>query len=163
MAERRMFSKTIIDSDAFLDMSASAQALYFHLGVRARDGGVVNNVYTTAKSIRATSLEVFDLVNRGFIKELGNQEFLITHWDENNGIAATAQKRLSYKYRKWREYVLERDGGRCRVCGSKESVMNAHHILPFSKYPEDRYNVANGLTLCPHCHKALHRKERENG
>ena len=37
MAERRMFAKTIIDSDAFLDMPASAQALYFHLAMRAPD------------------------------------------------------------------------------------------------------------------------------
>lgn len=162
MAERRMFSKTIIDGDAFLDMSASAQALYFHLGMNARDGGIVNNVYTTEKLISATTLDVFDLVNRGFLKELGNQEFLITHWDENNGIAITAKKRLSYKYRKWRADVLERDGGCCRVCGSKERVMNVHHILPFSTYPEDRYNIVNGLTLCPDCHKALHRKERES-
>ena len=37
MAERRMFAKTIIDSDAFLDMPLSAQALYFHLSMRADD------------------------------------------------------------------------------------------------------------------------------
>ena len=43
MAERRMFAKTIIDSDAFLEMSTSAQALYFHLGMRADDDGFVNN------------------------------------------------------------------------------------------------------------------------
>ena len=43
MAERRMFAKTIIDSDAFLDMPLSTQALYFHLAMRADDEGFVNN------------------------------------------------------------------------------------------------------------------------
>lgn len=43
MAERRMFAKTIIDSDAFLEMPLSAQALYFHLGMRADDEGFLNN------------------------------------------------------------------------------------------------------------------------
>ena len=43
MAERRMFAKTIIDSDAFLDMPLTAQALYFHLSMRADDDGFVNN------------------------------------------------------------------------------------------------------------------------
>jgi hypothetical protein len=43
MAERRMFAKTIIDSDAFLDMPLSTQALYFHLSMRADDDGFVNS------------------------------------------------------------------------------------------------------------------------
>ena len=43
MAERRMFAKTIIDSDAFLDMPASTQSFYFHLGMRADDDGFINN------------------------------------------------------------------------------------------------------------------------
>ena len=43
MAQKRMFAKTIIDSDAFLDMSLSTQALYFHLNMRADDDGFVNN------------------------------------------------------------------------------------------------------------------------
>ena len=42
MAERRMFAKTIIDSDAFLDMPLSAQSLYFHLAMRADDDGFIN-------------------------------------------------------------------------------------------------------------------------
>ena len=43
MAERRMFAKTIIDSDAFIDMPLSTQALYFHLSMRADDDGFINN------------------------------------------------------------------------------------------------------------------------
>ena len=43
MAEKRMFSIRIVDSDAFLDMPLSTQALYFHLGMRADDDGFINN------------------------------------------------------------------------------------------------------------------------
>ena len=43
MAERRMFAKTIIDSDLFLDMPMSTQLLYFHLAMRADDDGFINN------------------------------------------------------------------------------------------------------------------------
>ena len=160
MAERRMFAKTIIDSDAFLDMSTSAQALYFHLGMRAKDKGYVNNAYTVAKAIGAGKDDIEALLKNGYLARVDDYTFFITQWDENNGIAVNAKKRLSYKYRKWREDVLERDGYVCRVCGAKESVMNVHHILPFSKYPDVRYDVTNGLTLCPGCHKSLHRKER---
>ena len=42
MAERRMFAKTIIDSDAFLEMPATSQNLYFHLSMRADDEGFIN-------------------------------------------------------------------------------------------------------------------------
>ena len=49
MAEKRMFTKSIIDSDAFLEMPLSAQALYFHLNMRADDDGFVNNPKSIAR------------------------------------------------------------------------------------------------------------------
>ena len=54
MAERRMFAKSIIDSDAFLDMSLSTQALYFHLNMRADDDGFVNNPKKIQRMINAS-------------------------------------------------------------------------------------------------------------
>jgi hypothetical protein len=51
MAERRMFSKTIIDSDLFLDMSLSAQALYFHLVLKANNKGLLNNFRSIASIV----------------------------------------------------------------------------------------------------------------
>lgn len=162
MAERRMFAKTIIDSDAFLALPISTQLLYFHIGVRAADNGIINNIISICRAVDLDTDNISRLEESGFLI-VNNDHCIIVHWDENNGIAVNAKKRLSYKYRKWREDVLDRDGYECRVCGSKERVMNVHHILPFSKYPEERYNILNGLTLCPDCHKELHRKERMNG
>ena len=51
MADKRMFSKTIVDSDAFLDMPLSTQALYFHFGMRADDDGFVNGPKKIQKMI----------------------------------------------------------------------------------------------------------------
>ena len=51
MAEKRMFSKQIIDSDAFLEMPLSTQALYFHLSMRADDDGFLNNAKKVMKII----------------------------------------------------------------------------------------------------------------
>ena len=51
MANKRMFSKAIIDSDMFLDMPKSAQALYFHLGMRADDDGFLDNAKKIMRSI----------------------------------------------------------------------------------------------------------------
>ena len=54
MAERRMFSKTIVDSDAFLEMPLSTQALYFHLSMRADDDGFLNNARKIQRIIGAS-------------------------------------------------------------------------------------------------------------
>lgn len=54
MANKRMFSKAIIDSDMFLDMPKSAQALYFHLGMRADDDGFLDNAKKIMRSIGAS-------------------------------------------------------------------------------------------------------------
>jgi hypothetical protein len=62
--------------------------------------------------------------------------------------------RNSEKYKKWRNAVYERDNYTCQICGSKKSnTFNAHHIKPFSLYPQLRFDINNGITLCKECHK----------
>lgn len=55
-------------------------------------------------------------------------------------------------YRAWRMAVLERDGYKCIWCGN-ENNLNADHIKSYIKYPELRYAIDNGRTLCVNCHK----------
>lgn len=69
--------------------------------------------------------------------------------------------RCSVKMRIWRKLVLERDNYTCQICGGKESDLNVHHIKCFSLYPESRFDVNNGITLCKKCHINLHKTERE--
>ena len=58
MAERRMFAKTIIDSDAFLDMPTSARLLYYDLGMRADDDGFVNSPKKIMRIVGASEDEI---------------------------------------------------------------------------------------------------------
>ena len=67
MAERRMFAKTIIDSDAFLDMPLSAQALYFHLSMRADDDGFINNPRKIQKTVGASEDDLKLLLMKRFV------------------------------------------------------------------------------------------------
>lgn len=58
----------------------------------------------------------------------------------------------------WRKSVFERDNWTCRECGDrngkgKKVILNAHHIQSWAKYPELRWYINNGLTLCLKCHK----------
>lgn len=61
--------------------------------------------------------------------------------------------RGSYEYKLWREAVFKRDNWTCIWCGKKGGELNADHIKPFALYPELRFAIDNGRTLCIDCHK----------
>lgn len=63
------------------------------------------------------------------------------------------------EYAEWRTAVFERDDYTCRCCGKHGGTLNAHHILPYSKFPSFRYEVDNGITLCKECHAGVHHGE----
>lgn len=69
--------------------------------------------------------------------------------------------RNSTKYQEWRSAVYLRDGYACFFCGSHGVQLNAHHIKPFAKYPDLRFAIFNGVTLCVPCHKKVHALEKQ--
>ena len=77
------------------------------------------------------------------------------HWNWKGGI--TKQNRLirnSKEYKEWRMKVFQRDRFRCVICGyrsKKPRDIRADHIKPFSEYPELRFDINNGRTLCLKC------------
>ena len=68
--------------------------------------------------------------------------------------------RDSSAYGRWRDAVFERDNDTCQNCGNYCVQMYAHHIAPWASYPELRFSVDNGVTLCQRCHAAAHRGAR---
>lgn len=84
-----------------------------------------------------------------------------THWNytgENN----KAQRNWS-EYRDWHKSVLCRDGYKCYVCGKIGGRLQAHHVKSFAKYPELRFDISNGVTVCRECHLIeLHRWKLSN-
>lgn len=86
MAERRMFAKTIIDSDAFLDMPLSTQALYFHLSMRADDDGFINNPLKIMRVVNASKNDLDLLIAKRFVIGFESGVIVIKHWRLHNYI-----------------------------------------------------------------------------
>ena len=96
MAERRMFSKTIVDSDAFLDMPLSTQALYFHLGMRADDDGFINNPKKIQRMVGAGDDDLKLLIAKRFILCFDSGVVVIKHWKMHNYIQKDRYKPTVY-------------------------------------------------------------------
>ena len=107
MAERRMFARTIIDSDAFLDMPISAQCLYFHLGMRADDDGFVNNPKKIMRMINVRDDDMRILFVKSFIIGFESGVIVVTHWKIHNYIQKDRYKPTNFCQEKALLYVTE--------------------------------------------------------
>ena len=97
MAERRMFAKTIIDSDAFLDMPQSSQLLYFHLAMRADDDGFINNPKSIMRNVKCNEDDLKLLAVKKFIIPFESGIVVIKHWKIHNYIRRDRYKETKYK------------------------------------------------------------------
>ena len=86
MAERRMFAKTIIDSDAFLEMPQSTQLLYFHLSMRGDDDGFINKPKSIMRSVGCKDDDMGILIAKKFIIPFETGIVVIKHWQIHNYI-----------------------------------------------------------------------------
>jgi len=96
MAERRMFAKTIIDSDAFLDMPVTARLLYYDLAMRADDDGFVNSPKKIMRTIGASQDDLGILIMRKFILPFENGVVVIKHWRIHNYIRRDRYNETTY-------------------------------------------------------------------
>lgn len=97
MAERRMFTKKIVDSDSFLDMPMATQALYFHLNMRADDDGFVNNPKMIQRMIGASEDDLKLLIAKRFIIAFENGVIVIKHWRMHNLLRKDRYTPTQYK------------------------------------------------------------------
>lgn len=86
MAERRMFAKTIVTSDDFLDMPMSARCLYFTLGMFADDDGFVNNPKSIMRQVGASNDDMNLLIAKKYLLIFENGVIVIKHWRMHNYI-----------------------------------------------------------------------------
>lgn len=80
------------------------------------------------------------------------------NWKNRTHLKTERQTAMARQpYRDWRTGVFARDSYTCRVCSAKGARLNAHHIKSWNEFPDLRYDLDNGITLCIDCHRAVHR------
>ena len=97
MAERRMFSKTVINDDKFLDMPATTRSLYFHLGMMADDDGFIASPKAIIRSSNCSEDDLKLLIAKGFVIGFESGVIVIRHWKMHNYIQKDRYRHTSFK------------------------------------------------------------------
>ena len=108
MAEKRMFSSNVIDSDAFLDMSPTARLLYYDMGMRADDDGFIDSPKKIMRIIGASDSDLKELIDNGFVLRFESGVIVIRHWYVNNRVRRDTYHETIYTEEKSR-LLLEKN------------------------------------------------------
>lgn len=141
MAEKRMFTQKIIDSDPFLEMPLSTQALYFHLNMRADDDGFINNPKRMCRTIGASEDDLKLLLAKRFVIGFESGVLVIKHWRMHNTLRKDRYNPTQYQEEfamldiKGNKSYTERSGNLLAT----EWQPNGNQLEP--QYSIDKYSI----------------------
>lgn len=136
MANRRMFSMKIIDTDAFLDMPVSAQNLYFHLCMRADDDGFVSNPKKVMRMVGSTDDDYKILCIKRFLIQFPSGICVIKHWLIHNYI-----QKDRYEPSQWIEEKNSLSIKENKVY--TECIQDVSNLLPQVRLEVDKDSISN--------------------
>lgn len=136
MANRRMFSKDIVGSDAFLDMPATSQLLYFHLGMEADDDGFVSSPSRISRTIGANDDDIKVLLGKRFIIAFPSGIIVIKHWKINNSIQVDRYHETQYLEEK--KALITKENKSYTECIQDVSKMDSQSSLGKSSLGKSR-------------------------
>lgn len=122
MARRRMFALDVVDTDRFMDMPTSAQALYFHLGLHGDDEGFVSSPKRIARSIGSCDDDLRLLAAKNFIIPFDSGIIVITDWARNNTLKNDRFHATDYKSE--RDMLCQDECGRYCIGSNLEPTWN---------------------------------------
>lgn len=135
MAHKRMFSKSITDSDAFREMPASAQSLYFHIGMQADDDGFIDNYRSLMRAVNASEDDLKILIGKRFLILFPSKVLVVKHWRINNIIRLdryTETKHLEEK----RALLIKENGAYTEDLSVRQP--NGNQVAPQNRIEENR-------------------------
>ena len=143
MAERRMFSKTIMGSDTFTDMPASTQILYVHLSLQADDDGFLGNPKKIQKMTGCTIDDFNGLVDENFIIPFKSGVIAITHWKVHNRVRSDRYKETIYL--KEKSQLRETATGVYELIPEEENGIPSDNHMDTNGIPSDNQTDTNGI------------------
>lgn len=154
MAEKRMFTKTIVESGAFYNLSPKAQCLYLHLNMNADDDGVLNNAINICRSLGFSKNILQELIDARFVLDLSDGITVIKHWKMNNTIAKDRYKPSIYKDVVQKLYIKDNKSYTDNI--QEDNIMDAKCLqndytdknrIGIDKNRDDDINNINGRML----------------
>ena len=139
MAEKRMFTQKIIDSDAFLDMPLSTQSLYFHLNMRADDDGFINNPKRIQRTIGASDDDLKLLLAKRFVIGFDSGVIVIKHWRMHNTLRKDRYNPTQYQDELALLDVKDNNAYTERCAAIPESVATTWQ--PSGNHPATQYSI----------------------
>lgn len=164
MAKRRMFSQQITESDSFLDMPLSAQALYFHLGMSADDDGFVNSPKRVQRVIGANDDDLKLLIAKNFVIAFDTGVVVIKHWKINNFIRNDRYTATVYQEEKAMLYEKENRAYTLGIPDDNQRYTNGQPRLDKTRLVKN--NVVCDMTellTAEEIHKLYERYENAHG
>lgn len=147
MAERRMFAKSIIDSDLFLDMPQSTQNLYFHLSLRADDDGFVGNPKKITRMINCSEDDMKILIAKQFLIPFESGVVVIKHWKIHNYIRNDRYKPTIYTDEK--KILIEKESKEYDIgIPTVNQTDTQYRIGKDSLVKDNKNNVVNDNFIC---------------
>lgn len=143
MAQRRMFSKKITETDLFLDMPMSSQCLYFHLNMSADDDGFIGNVKTIRRMIGASEDDLKLLLAKEFLIPFDSGVVVIKDWKIHNYIRTDRYNETVYQEEK--SQIKQLENGRYTKCHTN-GIPLVHQRGTQVRLGKDRLGKENTLS-----------------
>lgn len=131
MAQKRMFDKVVTTSDDFLELSAEAQCLYFHMGMLADDDGLSKNYRSYMKLVGATNEDLQSLIDKSFIYKFDSDVIAIKHWKINNTI----------RNDRYRPTIFQNEFSRLDIADNNEYIMLDTNGIPDGNQMDTKNNI----------------------
>lgn len=146
MALRRMFSLDIVDTDLFLDMPASSQNLYFHLGMRADDDGFVSSPKRITTMASCSNDDLTLLIVKGFIIQFESGVCVISEWKVNNYIQKDRYRETKYLAEKSMLKTAENSVYSISDTQCIQYVSNLDTQVRLGKKSKDKVSICKGIS-----------------
>lgn len=147
MAERRMFTRKLTDSDVFLDLPLSAQMLYVHFNMHADDDGFVNNPKRIIRAVKARETDLKNLIRNGFVIAFDSGVIAITHWKAHNTIKPDRYTKTQYRdefaqlvLQTNKTYTLRKTDPKCMNAETEETDSHEPYLAGSQMDPQERIN-----------------------